>query len=285
VTPVREQRVRDLLAACHAVYGADPGDLDSWQVVNDYTDPVKQRKYVHMYFAKSVGCWRHLRQVLAPEPDGPVVSIGAGPCLCILGWFFDRPPAAGQDVIGVDVLGWEEVRNDATHAALVRDVVGDAGIAYHPNRFFPRTHPPQICGLDAEAIAPDQIPPGATVLLPWVMNHVLGAQPHPKRAEVGLWLQAVRTRARRVVVVDLDYKPVGTQKSTHDFWATLTDSLGLARPDPEEGCPVFRFNSRAAEFSTCYDAANAARRTGVRYPHFCRATGLVGDAAGWRYIA
>jgi len=285
VTPQRAALVSDFLAGCHAVYADHPGDIDGWQVVNDYTNGVNQRKYIHMYFAKSVGCWRYLRAHTSPLQDGHVVSIGAGPCLCLLGWFFDTPPSPTFRVLGADVLSWEEIHGDASFNALRADVLGNVNFTYHSGRFFPPTQPPQTDGLHGlEPIGPEHIPEGATVLLPFVMNHILGTRPHPEPQDVGAWLEAVRARASRVVLVDMQYVPEGARGSTHGFWTTLLGILGFGPPTRPAGCPVFAFNAPSAEFADCYDADNGQRRSGIRYPHFCTATGLVGDAQGWRYI-
>ncbi|MES2643866.1 MAG: hypothetical protein V4850_30540 [Myxococcota bacterium] len=274
--------MRDLLARAHAVYETSPGDLSTWQVVEGYVSAENQWKYVHMYFAKSVACWRYIREAVAPVQDGPVVSIGAGPGLCLLGWFFDRPPAATWPIHAHDVLAWDAVRADPAHVAVLAHVLAPAVMDFHAGRYFPATLPPQAATCVGAPIAPEQIPRGATVLLPFVLNHLFGSAPHPNPADINAWFRAVCSRAQRVVIVDMDYRPESSgPKSTHVFWSNLLAGLGLPLQAP---CPVFAFNAKAAEFAACYDEVNGRRRTGIQYPQFCRATGIVGDAGVWRYI-
>ena len=56
---------RELIAYCEEVYEGDfnkKNDIQSNDnVVATYANTVVQKKYVHMYFAKYVGCWRAIR--------------------------------------------------------------------------------------------------------------------------------------------------------------------------------------------------------------------------------
>lgn len=285
MTPKRADRVRSLLATCKAAYGPGEHDLGSIQTVNDYAIPRNQRKYVHMYLAKSMGCWRHVRKALAGVDDGPVLSVGAGPGLCLLGWFFDRAPTR-HEVLGMDVLDWAGVHATPEFVRMRDDILGPLStLDFRGSRFFPATPAPQLAhSTGLRPIAPSQLPEGATVLLPWVLNHLLGASsPHPNPGEVGAWLRAVRQRARRVILVDMPYRPPGRSDSTDGFWTALTTMLGMAAPTANT-CPVFSFNPEAAEFAGCYGDGDGDRRSGVKYPQFCQATGLIGDTSGWRYL-
>jgi hypothetical protein len=174
----RMKYARSLLKRCESSYTncdkfEDIASADN--TVATYRKRKGQKKYTHMFFAKQVSCWRRVRKMIDADNDGPVVSVGAGPCLCLLGWFWDIPPDDRQRVIAYDLLRWKFLRGYSSHKRLVREVLGPAKLSYESGRYFPEKSPPQAEGTARRApIAPDDIPKGSTVLLPYVLNHVVG---------------------------------------------------------------------------------------------------------------
>lgn len=276
MTPHRETLIRNLLSVAGQVHAYGRNDLSSTDnTVASYIAPENQWRYVHQYFAKFVGCWRWVRERVQAPNDGPVISIGAGPELCLFGWFFDVPPNPGQEVVACDVLPWTTVTASPEHLSLRADILGSAQYAKRSGVYFPQSIPPQCAaaGASLTPLDPNSIPTDATVLLPFVLNHLLGAtQPHPDPSSVFGWLNAARLRARRVVLVDLQWE------RAEDFWARVFTGLGLAIPATS---PSFNFRSDTAKFATSYAPQYGRFRTGADYPHFCAAVGLAGDGSGW----
>ena len=267
---------RALLRDCEKVYqtGNQSEDIPSKEnVISTYRSGVNQKKYTHMFFAKSVACWRHLQMILSATDD-PVVSIGAGPCLCLFGWSWDRPPSSGQTVWAVDVLGWEAVRGLASYKALSRDVLGDAEFSFLDGLYFPPAcRPPQTQELDE--IRPfqlDQLVPQSTVLLPFVLNHLVGLDsPVPKPSCVFDWLEEARSRAGRIVVADMPADRAG------GFWTNIRSNLRAA------GAPSVLTVDTIDDLADAYSqrARWPARRTSSYMRDF---TALVGTDSGWRFL-
>lgn len=283
ISPDRKALVTALINRCYEVYRDDMADIPTYgNTIETYLRPTNQLKYVHMYFAKYVGCWRWVRQCLGFPTDGPVWSIGAGPRLCLMGWFFDQPPTTEQDVMAMDIAPWQEFRNLSEYK-LLRDHIfhGARSTGHETLRFFPETLPPQgqIPALQgARSISPNEIPPDATVIFPMVLNHVIGAMmPHSQQEQVFSWLNAVVQRVKRVVIVDMQY-----EFRTQEFWTALWGGFELS---PPSSLCTFSFVPHAAEFSECY-GLNGPRRTGLKYPQFCVLSGLVHTrGTGWTYFS
>src|SRR5688572_6132325 len=93
----RLEKVKRLLDACEPAAGR-PGDkVQSLETMDQYVGPGGQLKYVHQRFPTRMTIWRSLRRRLGSSLVGPVVSLGAGPCHCLLGWFWDQKPVASQE--------------------------------------------------------------------------------------------------------------------------------------------------------------------------------------------
>lgn len=281
MTPERARLVSDFLRKSSEVYAVSQGDFSSADnTLWTYFQEVNQWKYVHMYFAKYVGCWRWVRKWLGHPAGGNVFSVGAGPCLCLMGWFFDTQQADGESAIALDILPWAAIHGDATFGALARHVLSAAKGKYLSGVYFPPgLPPPQSQGLQLASLSylePAYFPEGSTVLVPFVLNHLLGFRaPHPQPGEVYKWLDAVRSRVERVVVVDMQH-----EDSTAGFWRQLSRGLGLASERH-----VFSFPEHVQEFAQCYpDQYSGSRRTGGLSPKMYQASGLLGTADGWRYI-
>lgn len=282
----RKNAVRSLIAESDKVYNTySPNeDIPTFgNTVETYAPAANQWKYINMYFAKYVGCWRWVRRTLQLSADGPLYSVGAGPCLCVFGWFYDRPPAEGQTTVALDILPWNTIRSHQTFQQLLADVLGGRShFTYKDYRFFPPQRPPQtiVSGGSnaARAICSTEFPEDAIVILPFVMNHLVGAtMPHPQSATVFSWLEDVRRRVRRIVLVDMQH-----DAKTEKFWNQITQGLGLGDAG---GYRTFDFSAEMREFSDCYSSEfQGQRRTGIKFPQLCRASGMVGERSGWRWL-
>jgi hypothetical protein len=186
----------------------------------------------------------------------------------------------GEKIEAIDILPWLAVRNDASFKALTRHVMDGAKRLYTSNVYFPPGDPPpqsrEIQLGQLSSLVPSSFPQDATVLVPFVLNHLLGFKaPHPVPEDVFDWLEAVRKRVKRVVVVDMQH-----ENSTSGFWEQLSEGLGL---DVERH--VFEFPTQVREFGDCYsNPVYASRRTGGRSPKMYQASGVLGTAKGWSYI-
>jgi hypothetical protein len=281
MTPERASLVTAFLQRSEAVYATSPNDFaGKANTLFTYFQEVNQWKYVHMYFAKYVGCWRWVRRWLQYPVDGDVFSVGAGPCLCLMGWFFDTQQTDGQNVRALDILPWSAIQNETTFRALIRHVLNGAKGKYDSNVYFPPgSPPPQSRGIQTGPLSyldPTYFPREGTVLVPFVLNHLIGLNsPHPQPGEVFKWLEAVRRRVKRIVVVDMQH-----DGSTAEFWSRISAGLGLA---PQ--CHVFEFPELVREFAPCYSSPNYAnRRTGGLSSLMYQASGVLGTPEGWRYI-
>lgn len=269
-----------LLDDCSRVYVA--GSRDLWtheNTVENYVLPENQLKYVHMYCIKSVAAWRSIRRMLGMPADGPVYSVGAGPCLCLFGWFYDAPPDAGQEVAALDVLRWEAVSSLSSFIALKEHFFAHANFSFDAPAYFPDELSPQMKAASVtsgRAIQPEEFPVGATVLLPWVMNHLLGENlPHRQPGAVVDWIERVRRRVKRVVVVDMPFD------KSKDFWKRLWLGLGLGLPTAMH---EMSFVQQCREMISFYNDGQGGRRSGGRAPHFCSAAGLLGTQEGWNML-
>lgn len=271
---------RALTQACAVDYVSGRMDEDipsSDQTLLRYSTAEGQRKYVHMYFAKSVACWRDLRHQLETANDGPVVSVGAGPWLCLLGWFWDHPPGPKQELTAVDLLDWSHVLGLDEHRALADHVLEDrARVRHLPGYYFPPgSRPPQAKGIGLlQDYLASAVPDGATVLLPFVLNHLVGRyQPVDSPKLVFDWLEAVRNRAKRVLIIDMQY-----ENSTRGFWGGIKMGLNV------NGTPICHEADSIEELSGAYSMEGyrwPSRRTNS---YMRRYTPLFGSKRGWRFL-
>lgn len=219
----RDAAAHALLLDCEQVYSAStvPDDLPSDQTVEAYSNEISQKKYVHMYFAKHVALWRRVRPHL--DSTGALWSIGAGPMLDIFGWFWDVPASSEQKVVACDVLDWSPIRRlpswqnlaatlAATHEYLAPVAVPDAADL------------PQCANVPAATLPPSDVDDGATVLFPFVLNHVLGRNApggDAARSALRSWAADIVARQGTIVIADLH---VG---KAPEFWKAVQQVLGL----------------------------------------------------------
>jgi hypothetical protein len=283
MTAERTSLIKDLLDWCEEEI-SQHGDIASCaNTLETYASESGQRRYVHQNFAKSVSCWRRARQLCLALPlDAPVWSVGAGPRLCLLGWFFDAAPRPSQKVRAVDILDWSAVTANQRYIAVRNDVFGTVDGRFLQGRYFPDGDPPpQATGVveNAKSLRPSTLPKGAIVLLPFVLNHLVGSEaPHQDPDSVFAWIEEVRERSAAVIIADMDHKP-----STHPFWATIAVGLGIKSP---KKYTIVAFDDLAAEFEDAYSETQNfhTRRTGLNAPQFCRATMLLGTSTGWTWL-
>ncbi len=230
LSPLQEVALRCLIAEANQRLGANPrrGDFGRAQTVAGYASPRAQWQYVHMYALKHVVGWATVRDRLGwdLEPDRPLVSVGAGPMLGLLGWTAGHAPP--QDIRAIDVLRWEAVRRSGSGQILARAL----GMPdYLDGVFGPMPAPGKGRHLPAELrdvpvrrqLRPTDIPHGATVLFPMVLNHLLenGALPDTQSSALGHTIRVLQSRGCRVVIGDL-----ATQRRPQ-LWPELTALLGL----------------------------------------------------------
>jgi len=292
--------VTNFIEKCYSAYDNDPNDIPTFgNTIETYMNYGAQKKYVVMYFAKYVGAWRQIRKQLDISGDTAVASLGAGPELCLLGWFFDHPPEAGSDVRSFDVLDWGGVRELREFTEMRDHVFGKYcdRINYYSGYHFPEVEPPQVKEIRTIRQAPivrfldaDRPKNNMTVLMPMVLNHLVGkALPMPNPDALYSWIQTVAKTSQRVVILDMLH-----EEKTVDFWDGIADGLNIPRPSAYQ---EFAFHQLSTEFSSCYpdrilDGLNNRnripenqRRTGQVYAKYCRLTCLVHDKKnGWYWL-
>jgi hypothetical protein len=275
-TAKRDVAARAFVTASGAVYGGvhgpPPIDLDSVQSIADYADPVVQKKYVHMYFAKYVTLWRLVRQRVHVDPKADLYSIGAGPCLDLFGWFWDVGPSTGA-VRGVDAQSWSEIHGMKEWKRLVQILV--PRLSFQSKYVVPAPGSVrQASGLrGAKAYPSSNISNRGTVLFPFCLNHCFGVKDSTAwegRKLLGAWIDDVRARGARVVIADMHQ-----QKSTKPFWDGVRQTLGV------NDLPVnLEFESEIRELAPLYEEEWHRRCS----HHMAKATVLVLDAKGARFL-
>lgn len=273
---------------CYALY--DGHDLPSRaNVVEQYLTPEGQATYSLMYFAKSVGCWWAIRDLVGVQRCKQVVSVGAGPMLCLMGWYFEQPPTAGDEIHALDFLDWAHVRNFPSHAALTKDILGGVRCKYHGGRYIPpESLPPQCVRTTVQpvnAVSTASFSPDATVLVPMLLNHIVGAEePMASAQDLVAWFIDLAARVERIIIVDIELFKAPL------LWRQLEAFTGL--PEPEEEQPLLKFADRSRRFEPCYPDATfkygpeSTRRTGIRAPQFCEVTACMFERGrGWRWLS
>lgn len=271
--------VQDFLAECYEDFdGNDIASKDN--TVSTYSKRANRDKYCIMYAAKYIGAWRAVRAKLGDEERG-VASIGAGPCFCIGGWFFDHPPARDQSIEAFDILKWKSVRGRETWKALFHDILGrefdyNAPFALPDGGLLP----PQCSGYSGDGVSllePEQFA-DRVVLLPMLLNHLLGEDSPADEHAVLAWLTRLRELAARVVILDM------VARDAPRLWASI------GKLAPTEAPQIFRFSSWSIPFADAYGdeeytfAPERRRRTGLLSKRFTTATVLVLDADKAEYL-
>ncbi len=275
---------RQFLNDCKDVYGGSltpENDIPSTaNTIDTYADTVNQKKYVHMYFAKYVGCWRAIRKKVQTTQPHNLVSIGAGPLLCAMGWLWDGATRNDRTTVrAYDVLDWKGVRGLPTFDALWKKLVQKPA-DYEARRFFPeKVRPPQTQNVgNLRSIPVAEIGSDNIVLLPFVLNHLVGldAPVSPIDQEhVFRWIENVRRAHNKVVIADMEHK-----NSTADFWQRVTS--GLEAPDGTYQDSLV-FTAETNDIAQAYSPAyQVKRRGGFGRPQ--KAGVLYGDQEGWRWI-
>lgn len=274
---MRDEYAAALIDRCRDAYPSGfnyDDDLRSVQTVADYAAPLNQFKYVHMYFAKSVMLWSRVRELLGADAESDLWSIGAGPMLDLFGWFWDQPKGAGN-VIAVDALDWGAVRTSEEwrqlaavllpqHQYLQDVVIPKPGLA------------PQCSGLTtSKALSPESVANGATVILPFVLNHLLGV--HSPMTQAGHealvdWINNIRRREGRIIFADMP------STKAANFWNTLRQLFDI---DAEPS--VIDFSQDIKNLRNLY--ANDGQGGRRCSHHLADATVLVLDPSGARFLS
>jgi hypothetical protein len=224
---------------------------------------------VENYLPKQIACWRYVRAQLWAKPiTAPTVSIGAGPRLCLWGWFFDHPPG-GHEIRAVDVLDWSHVTQLAASLALEHDILAGQKPRVENGVYFPRDFVPPQCANVPGIVGFDlaSIKEPSWILIPFFFGHLLdrdGKISPDQMPILGTQLRALAAAGHVLIVVD---KAAGTG-GTNWFWADLVQRV-LGEQVPTE-IPTFDFAAHAAEFAACY----ADTSTGAYRVNTTRASGF-----------
>lgn len=239
-------------------------DLGGIQTVTSYQTPTTQRQYVHMYLAKHLAVWRKLRRILNGK-QGPLVSIGAGPWLDAMGWCWDHP--WNNTITLVDPLPWEAVTGTQPWQQLGTHLIG--GATRHTQRYIPEIAVlPQLANIPGLTPFPAaSIPDGATVLMPFVLNHFRTGTSQDVLAIAALarWLKTVTARNCRVVIVDMYH-------GTDAVWWPFLRALGI------DHLPAsFQFQNELQALQGLYQDGLASYRSYQHRPDLSNVRVLVFD--------
>jgi hypothetical protein len=226
--------------------------------------------------------WRELRRRLGGEQVGPVVSLGSGPCHCLLGWFWDQKPVAGKEVFAFDALPWETVRGHRAWTELIDDVLGVGTLHYESRVYFP---PDRLSSqvfrtaLGARRLNAMEIPPGSTVLVSYVLNHFTEpGQEIGDQRQLWAWLNSLRDRGARVLLVDFFYDPEFPLTSA--LWSEVRTGLGIQGMPPEVSLEPYALTP----FSWCYSEDFEEFRTGSNASRYGVYSGVMSGQDGWTWI-
>lgn len=242
-----------------------------------------------MYFAKQVGCWRVIRQRLGITDPHSLVSIGAGPLLCVSGWFWDDPTRGAECALrAYDLLDWNGVMTMPELKTLgVELYLGTS--QYFAGRYIPPGVRPPQSSVVMSAPAPisvAEIGGGNVVLLPSILNHLVGGHDPLQQSDQHLlfaWLEDVRRAKNTVVIADMFYRG-----DTAAFWGRITSGLGA--PTGSEAINL-KYVAEANDVAqAAYSDSYQQRRRGgfnsvLTTPADHQKAGvLVGTANGWQWL-
>lgn len=276
---------RQFLSACEAIYRGDLSPLQDipsrLNTVETYAQPDNQKKYVHMYFAKYVGCWRAIRKRIDADEPHRLVSVGAGPMLCCIGWHWDAPSIIdGTTVRAYDILDWNGIRNLPEFEELWNQLFNGS-----PNYLAPRympdgIRPPQTLMMsNARSISVSQIGSAKIVLLPSILNHLVGGSEPvtaTEQSHVFDWIEKVRAAGNTVVIADMLHRG-----DTERFWRRVTSGLRAPRGSDDHNLD---FAAESRDTAQAYSPSQQNRRAGLK-PDAMKAGVLCGTPEeGWSWI-
>lgn len=257
-------------------------ELNARQHVADYTGVRAQRGYTHMYTGKHVGLYRALRARLRNvlDPSRPLVSVGAGPMLDLIGWTLDAPWRG--PIVTADPLDWSSITDLPAHRAVL-ETLGLRRGAMLAHTWAPGGPlPPQLAELSAPVrrrltpLPAAGIPRGAVVLMPFVGNHFLDewGRPHmPSFQRLARWQRDLVDRGCAVVMADL-------ADDRTDLWHALRRSL------PTTGATrSFSYAAAVHPLASIYPEHHSSYRGYLRNPHGCTARVLACTGAGWHFMS
>jgi hypothetical protein len=276
---------RQFLTACELVYGGvltPNNDIPSKaNTVDTYANHDNQKKYVHMYFAKYVGCWRAIRKRAQVADQHNLVSIGAGPLLCCAGWFWDDATRGGGATLrAYDILDWKGTIQMAEFSAFWSSIY-TGKMQYLASRYMPDgVRPTQTAKIGgAQPIAVSEIGSGNVLLLPFILNHLVGSSESIKvgdQRHVFDWIEGMRRAGNTVVIADMLHRG-----DTAAFWQRVAAGLGAP---PGSGNHNLDFSVEATAIAKAYASGQQNRRAGL-IPDAKKAAVLCGTAAaGWSWM-
>lgn len=248
--------------------------------VVEYTDPRVQQLYCHSYAGKYLALWSAVRELLDWEDRvaQPLVSIGSGPLLCLLGWCLEKPWQG--EIWEYEPLDWTEVRSNANWSAGVHYLCGTIQHSYS-GVYVPGPSTPQQLSaikppLKLQYLQGRSLPKKAVVLLPFVLNHLLVGKTVSKehQEEFSTWIDEALELGCRIVIGDLHTGNVNLWDALLEPWET--SDLKQHTLD---------FQSRAVDQKPLYGSDDLGDfRTGQIYSHMCQARVLAIDERGWRFL-
>lgn len=225
--------------------GGDPAnDLGGRQTMTDYQSRENQRQYVHMYFAKHIAAWSGIRATLGWEPS-PLESIGAGPWLDAMGWCWERQWSA--PITLTDPLPWEAVTSVPAWFDLAQHLMPQ--MRPQSGRFVPDGAMPSqmrtLHNLSPRPMSAEEVPEGATVLMPFVLNHFTDGGRRLEAAPAAAltnWLERAKARGCRIIVADM-------YGNLDQLWQPFLQALGLSC----RHAPGFLFADRLEALAPFYN--------------------------------
>jgi hypothetical protein len=227
-----------------------------------------------MYAGKHVAAWSALRARLGWRglDERPLVSLGAGPMLCLAGWQLGHGPH--PDVHAIDVLDWSPVTG-TIGGEVLQLAVGSPRVlsgVYAPMGDGPP--PAQLAHLDGiRPLQAGDIPEGATVLMPMMLNHLLEEDGVPARTLLGVrqTFRVLQERGCRIVVADLQHR------KSSQLWRRLSAFSGARRLPG-----TLSFSRELGGMRDLYAPQHADYRTN---PRMARLSVLAWDGQRWQGVS
>ncbi|HEX2879783.1 MAG TPA: hypothetical protein VHO25_09600, partial [Polyangiaceae bacterium] len=137
-----------------------------------------------------------------------MVSVGAGPCFCAFGWFWDQADE-NDKCVSYDILDWQGIRSLSEWTALSGQIL-PGEFQYYPYRHVPHTSVPTqvsevVNVVNFTGLAPTEIGSNQVVIVPFVLNHIFGKYKGSSEGtirEFANWLLQVATQ-NTLVIADM----------------------------------------------------------------------------------
>jgi hypothetical protein len=179
-----------------------------------------------------------------------------------------------------DILDWKGIIEMPEFGAFWNSIYAGK-LHYLAPRYMPDgVRPPQTAQIrGAQPIAASEIGSGNVLLLPFVLNHIVGSSEPIKvgnQHHVFDWIEKVRRTGNTVLIADMLHRG-----DTAAFWQRVTAGVGAS---PGSGNHNLDFSVEATATAKAYASGQQNRRAGL-IPDAKKAAVLCGTAAaGWSWI-